>query len=588
MWLCICLWTSLSVVTHGASLKTVRPVDVAVFEPAARVSSSTAVSSGASGLRHVVALQAWHRAVEAGLDCPKPRKCECFCECDETEVKDMPKSKWPDPPCIPTTPAPMDISQLPPWPEFPGRVGEPIEMLPLPWGTEKDPLAPAAAPPACEKFYIPREDGTCEYLTQEVIREIRLMVMKRKRHMADLRKENVPEKSKEFVKASDDYRLAVEFLLKVMNLYSQLMNMLNSGPAPAPAGDGLGDGWGDGYGDREFVPREVAQRLDPVYVESLGCEQWTRPNASMDEVEPAICGIMCRQEEACKGFAIDVPKGICVWFTNQTQPKEWEVAASEMVAPALVAPALVAPAPAPSVGALSLAALTAAAPSPAALAAAAPSAAGPGGVLPAGVCTMATRPTFVKVRCIPKHNDLVVAVRKVHRFEDLLAEALRRSKMFEDGLDMHTSHLMTDFEALEAISPGSGYIVASTDRAANANSTENKYQEAIKAVKLLKVALNMAMSEAYDVAFKEVVVNPPVGLPVLRALLTTTTTTTMAVVTTTVPAHLRSLFAWAKRHPGCPRGPPCSCECRCRAPLASDLQPGIPDFLHRPEPKPCV
>merc|ERR1719201_2695130 len=64
-----------------------------------------------------------------------------------------------------------------------------------------------------------------------------------------------------------------------------------------------------------------------------------------------------------------------------------------------------------------------------------------------------------------------------------------------------------------------------------------------------------------------------IELPALPTT-TTTTTTTLTTSTTTAPPPVVELHwadfpnsqdsAWSKKHPECPQGPPCFCDCKCR------------------------
>lgn len=71
----------------------------------------TRTSTKRSTLGYTVALAQWKRATEAGLECPKPEKCDCHCDCSVSATI-FPTKKSPAP-CVPIPPPPGPVGGIP-------------------------------------------------------------------------------------------------------------------------------------------------------------------------------------------------------------------------------------------------------------------------------------------------------------------------------------------------------------------------------------------------------------------------------------------------------------------------------------------
>jgi hypothetical protein len=126
--------------------------------------------------------------------------------------------------------------------------------------------------------------------------------------------------------------------------------------------------------DEELTPAEMASRpaeeqavMGPEFVPGrkklrAHCEPWTK-NASAGDPSRNLCGVVCRMQPSCVGFALDPDTKWCLWFDDAKQDKEDK-------------------------------------------------------------CTIATETEYVKKRQGPQNEKLWVMVDKVHIFEKGLTEAL--------------------------------------------------------------------------------------------------------------------------------------------------------------------
>lgn len=252
--------------------------------------------SGRASLGYLVAKQQWLQATRKGMKCPPPEACECHCNCPDTVSE--------KPPALPP-PCPMYLT-MPTPPPLPTPA--PIQAT-----SSTQPALPPPPPPqppvkevTCVDGEVKRADGTCSKITQSVIAEFHALVLHYKTvldlqeaRMAKQRRPNCdfcPGTAKYFglrtevIDAHTEYRRALDLLLAILAMYK---------PDAAAAVDNATD-----VGP-EFVLGKKALRVH--------CESWSK-NLTMPNPSRDMCGIICRNEPTCKGFAMDPQYGWCIWF----------------------------------------------------------------------------------------------------------------------------------------------------------------------------------------------------------------------------------------------------------------------------------
>jgi hypothetical protein len=173
-------------------------------------------------------------------------------------------------------------------------------------------------PRECDHGEVKLSDGTCATISYERIIELGHLVETKKAELdvvqeaydAAYRGANCtqcPGAAKyfairpELIKAHQQYFAAVRMYANALGIYEKRL-----AEAKAKADAGLDDGEGDSeLLGPEFVPGKLKRRPH--------CETWTA-NASYGAPSNNVCGVICRLQPSCVGFALDPTSKWCVWY----------------------------------------------------------------------------------------------------------------------------------------------------------------------------------------------------------------------------------------------------------------------------------
>jgi len=481
----------------------------------ARIDSQAHMSVRASSrnaFEYLKAMQKWKVATRGGISCPPPNPCTCHCVCPDTVFQKAPPGP---PPC----PSYLSFPTLPPPPPAPSPppakdVNTADEPEPEP-NTTPPPTTPPPKPPpkTCEEGQVARADGTCSDVTPEIIEEVKQLVFLKKHILDDAQldykakmaicpKCNAPPVD-QLLHDHVQYRRALDLLLA-------LLGMLKDKEAEEPP------------------PPPPAEEEGPEYVrgtlEGHGhCEAWTN-NGTKPCVDEE-CGVICRHQPSCVGFAIDHGRGICIWYDKfPPLPEDKE-------------------------------------------------------------CTM-TPVQFVKKRNVTQNKDIWAANEKVHAMEEQLETMMITADA--EAQDANHSFSIWMHESNETLKELLKYHFV---------EAKDNYTFTLLDSQTILEEKEKAIEDAWALIHKD-----SADIP---AFTTTTTTTTPAVVMepveTTVPPETSKPIPtptplpiewkdfpnaedsqWAARHPECPQGPPCWCDCKCRGSPPQNFVEPVP-----PPPAPC-
>jgi hypothetical protein len=342
----------------------------------------------------------------------------------------------------------------------------------------------------------------------------------------------------------DEYRRYLELLRRLLGM----LRAKNAAAADAGPADN-----GTALEGPEYVPGNVTG--------AVRCEWWTRPNKTVPAAWAAICGITCRLDTDCKGFAIDPHEGVCVWF-QKTEPAPSNmskaVAFSNLrnLQPLRKAPGL---ALMQSVGGYNkpgLALMQSA------------------GGYNEPVCSSLAESTFVKVKCVTKNEKILEQLTKVRKLRGMLVDLMDYLYIQEHVLVDNVEYSTENLSAVKGLN--------------NLSSSTGNYTSQLETWSELRAAYFEAVEELYAMTTLEALTHPPIGTETTTTTTSTTTTTTTTQTLTTPPMNMQAMLTWADEHPGCPRGTPCVCNCICRRSLPKGTKAGPPAGEGPPAPKPCL
>lgn len=373
----------------------------------------------------------------------------------------------------------------------------------------------------CVLGEVKRTDGSCQKITAEVIEEMKALVKEKKR-LLDIAEAdyNNPVKHRKSVDimgdsgallyAHEEYRKALDLLLAMMALYTP--------PTPAPG------------------PAAVAADLGPEFVEGkwdgkAHCEAWTVRTTC--GATPNECGVICRHQPFCKGFALNAAENdMCVWFDYSP------------------------PDPADT-----------------------PHCAGP---------PEALHSFWTKARNVTTDGKILGAMEKIRITSDLLEGVLHKSDT--DAQLANQSLIVWEAETNQTLKDSLEAFFL---------EAKNNYTSAIADAKVVREERQASVDDALKQIEADTIAIEDGGTGVgdpLPPTTTTTTTTTVATTTTTLPPvvelHWKDFpnsedSLWAEKHPECPMGPPCFCDCKCRgAPPQNFVEPPPPLPAPCPGPPP--
>mmetsp|Transcript_119806 Transcript_119806/g.189658 ORF Transcript_119806/g.189658 Transcript_119806/m.189658 type:complete len:525 (-) Transcript_119806:93-1667(-) len=290
-----------SALKYGAAKKNPLVADTILSTQSLQKPPSSDASAGSRRLQHLIALKAWQRATRTGLRCPKPQPCDCHCDCLETVAT----GSSPKPP--------VACAMLP-------SIGTPAPSQPT--TTSAPPPALPPKPKECKMGEVAMSDGACVPLTTKVLETIGDAVNQKKEALENLLQEyatlhqpkcvscpgaveyfNVRAK---LLQAHQQYAIVLRFFMDAMHTFEAMERERKQG-------------WEHGDHDEpEFVLGVKKLRAH--------CEPWTVNGSRAPDRE--LCGVVCRNQPSCMGFAMDASSGWCLWF-DDAQPQSEAVCSSQ-------------------------------------------------------------------------------------------------------------------------------------------------------------------------------------------------------------------------------------------------------------------
>jgi len=302
----------------------------------------------------------------------------------------------------------------------------------------------------------------------------------------------------------------------------------------------------------EFVEAEVVLRVH--------CEPWTK-NSTLPVPSRDLCGVICRYETNCLGFALDPEYEWCLWYDPHDAVHS-------------------SPNPSGSPGLNVTKGHN--------------ESVGLGEEKP---CSSRNATTYVKnLRHMPRNlsTNIWVAIESARKLGKDLLEAVHLAEQQADKANQ-----------TYAAWHGAQHVSEFPDKMRTFVSAKDNYTETVlKADKLRELWVN-AKSAAYVATTAEALARPPFNAD--KAFNNEPTTTAPGAVS--APAQEPGLSrvpprplrwadfpnahdtAWSEIHPDCPMGVPCFCDCRCRGPppqnfVAPQLAPRPPCPPPPPMPNP--
>jgi len=292
-----------SALKYGAAKKEPLVADSRLSEQHSEISHKIPTGDAFAGsrrLRYLIALQAWQRATRIGLHCPKPEPCVCHCDCPDTVVTGS------------TPKPPVACAMLP-------SFGTPAP--PQPTTTAAPPPALPPKPKKCKLGEVAMSDGTCVVLTTKVLETISEIVAQKKEALDELLQKyatlyqpkcvSCPGAAEYFdvraqlLQAHREYAIVLRFFMNAMRIFEAMEKEKNQG-------------WEHDHDGPEFVPG--VKKLRPH------CEPWTVNGTQAPDRE--LCGVICRNQPTCMGFAMDASSGWCLWF-DDAEPQSEAVCSSQ-------------------------------------------------------------------------------------------------------------------------------------------------------------------------------------------------------------------------------------------------------------------
>lgn len=476
---------------------------------------AAAVSSSRNAFEYLKALQKWKQATRRGLSCPSPAACTCHCDCGAPQFQTPPKVEAIACPMYPVYPT------LPPPPTTPPP--PPVEAV-----EEKASATPTVIPlPNCAAGEVARADGTCSPITKEVIEEMKALVMMKKRALDDTQAEYAgrlahlcakcqPPMATKLLHDHEEYRKALDLLLAMLAMMKE--PTVDPAVEEAAAEAALGP---------EFVEGKVTGRVV--------CERWSG-NATAP-ADKQTCGVICREEEACAGFAIDPVNNWCAWFKR------------------------LAPIPGKDDG-----------------------------------CPV-LETQYVKARNVTRNSDFWGSMQRIDAMEEQL-------ETFMMTADIEAQEANATFVRWNTAFKGDNQTATDIYKSIFVGS-KNAYTWTLQDSATIKAELSDAIQDTLGMISDEISNAAPfpneeqekaAAAAALAAQAAADATSTTTTTTTPRPLEWGDFpnsqdTQWSQRHPECPQGPPCYCNCKCAgAPpqnfVEPDPTPPTPCPLPPPTPPP--
>lgn len=376
---------------------------------------------------------------------------------------------------------------------------------------------------ACAEGEIMYSDGECVKVTVEMINDLISLCAGLKANLDQIEHQAQVGPPAEYVFLRFEIMTANERYRRALDLLLSLLGNAAEESITAPEGQGAGKDKGNVTGP-EFV--------DGIQVHRAHCEPWSKNATTFqrDEQTASIntCGVICRNQPTCVGFAIDPQYGWCVWYDALVQPPFAEVQ-----------------------------------------------------------CSSHNSTRYVKMYEGPQNATLWLTMEKAHAYErkwrSLLlkadTEAEIANRTFEDFW-AETNMTLRNQTMQLLMSAKTNY----TSTLAEAETISSYYfgevQEAYRLVRG-EVQVHGPFSDlsAFLPADAE---EGPSGLQPVQAL-----ATDLRPSPTPVPLRWQDFpnardTEWSQKHPECPMGPPCWCNCECRGAPPQNFVANPP-----PPPQPC-
>jgi len=355
----------------------------------------------------------------------------------------------------------------------------------------------------CDMGQVALSDGTCKVIDMEIIDELVRVVEARKATLEALRGkyESLHEPECTSCPAAATYYEARPKLIEAHREYrSALGFLLNAMAAMKGVGQGKEDGGVTARGNIDSGPEFVRgkKKLRPH------CEPWTASETAAPSSN--ICGIVCRNQPSCVGFATDPQSRWCVWFDAEKPTTE-------------------------------------------------------------SLCGSVGETEFIKKKQVAQNSQMWTAMEKIRVFDKAISEALQMAELQADtanktfmgwwsstrGNSSAKFHSRQDFA--ESLKDYAGTIL-------DVAKIREQYlilQKAAYSLASAEAQVSPPLSEPASLEHPETKATMhPKGLhqPVAAK--------PVPLQWKDFPNSQDT--AWSKLHPDCPMGTPCVCDCKCRGP----------------------
>jgi len=259
------------------------------------------------------------------------------------------------------------------------------------------------------------------------------------------------------------------------------------------------------------------------------CEPWTVNATVKPDID--LCAVICRNEPACIGFAQDPKHGWCLWFDKED---------------------------------------------------AVPAKAG------CSSCNSITATKYVKRWQGTINQELWTSIQKIHVFDKAITEALELA----DSVGSTSYNSFTTWWSADADNK-----TAKLSLKDNFVGKMGDYTNEILNILEMRKQFRTLQQSAYTFGLEDAKEDPP--MPILLKLARAAPTTPKPSGFQDPKENTPKLLswkdfpnsqdtAWAQRHPECPMGTPCVCDCKCRGPPPQNFvePPSVPMPCPPPPPLP--
>jgi len=459
--------------------------------------------AGRRTLRYLAEVQAWRRRAQAGRNCPEPAPCECHCDCPPTRAEKPPK-------------VPLPCPTMPPLPAF--WTPPPIPLtstLSADSASSESTGKKKEASAECSGDEVILTDGSCHAITIEVVHDILQQVVAKKAELDGLQTKfatSLPSTA-HYLELRRSLLVTHQEYLRLLNLLLRTMAIWD-GKQGAPAIKAQMEEQSQAEAKEEFSPASLHGRVH--------CEPWTT-NGTKVRASTSLCGVVCRNEPACQGFAIDMQHGWCLWFDHMVSVESLNVPSNSSAEP---------------------------------------------------TCSKQTRTLYVKNFNVTYGEEMLAAIWVVRAYEDLL----RKDIMSTNYRAQVANKSYVEWAKIHNISL-QHYVVSAKQNYTGAlhDALEMRGRLFLASID----AYNLAVKEAAvhpPLPTKQQALSPaPVASSSPRA--PAGAAPIPAEAENPVPLEWRDFdnsgdTQWSQWHPECPMGAPCFCDCHCRgAPPQNFVEP---------------